>query len=88
MKFIFTLTRSEEGIFLPLHYQYEISVAIYSILQKADPEYSQFLQIEGFNFGNKGSKPFTFSMLEFDDFDFHPDSHQIEHTRTRGSVGY
>lgn len=80
MKFLIHLTKGDKGSFLPLTYQYELSNAIYSILEKAYPEYSQFLHMDGFNFGGKGLKPFTFSILQFDDYQVHRQYNLIEHT--------
>ncbi|WP_200976484.1 CRISPR-associated endoribonuclease Cas6 [Echinicola sp. 20G] len=79
MQFLVHLHRMGNSNFLPLNYQYELSSAIYRILEEADPAYSHFLHQEGFAFGNKKYKPFTFSFLEFDRFKIVKGHNRLEH---------
>lgn len=83
MQFKIILKRVSKSGFIPFSYQYELSAAIYSILETADPAYSYFLHSEGYGKGNKRFKPFTFSMLQFDAFKTHAEHKRLEHT---GSV--
>ena len=54
-------------ISIPINYQYQLSSAIYNLLQKADQEYARELHQKGYEFGSKKFKLFTFSSL-FPDF--------------------
>ncbi|ERM81493.1 hypothetical protein P872_10255 [Rhodonellum psychrophilum GCM71 = DSM 17998] len=82
MQFLLQLQRIGKSGFLPLNYQYELSSAIYKVLEQADAEYSQFLHFEGYQYENKHYKPFTFSLLKFDNFIIHPEFNRLEHTGT------
>lgn len=53
------------GSKLSLHYQYEFSSAIYKILSKADPVFSEWLHNTGYTLEGRRFKLFTFSRLDF-----------------------
>lgn len=80
MEFKLNLERVSKSGFLPFSYQYELSSAIYAILERADPAYSRFLHSQGYQIGNKRFKPFTFSMLKFDEYKTHKGHQRLEHT--------
>lgn len=48
-----------------MDYQYYLSAWIYKVLDKADPEFSDFLHSEGYTSGNKRYKLFCYSQLNF-----------------------
>ena len=79
MQFKLCLQRISKSGFLPFSYQYELSSVIYKILESADATYSRFLHQEGYKLQNKRFKPFTFSMLQFDEFSIHKDHQRLEH---------
>lgn len=80
MQFLIELERTSSSTFLPLNYQYELSSAIYKVLEEADPAYSHFLHQEGFAYGNKKYKSFIFSFLEFDHYKIVKGYNRLEHT--------
>ena len=65
MRFKITLNRTGRQRMLPMDYQYYLSAWIYKVIAKADPEFSNFLHTEGYTFGNKRFKLFTYSPLNF-----------------------
>lgn len=52
-----------KGIKIPLNYNYYLASIIYSFLEISDPEYAQFLHSDGYLYGDKHFKLFTFSQL-------------------------
>lgn len=52
------------GSYLPINYQYELSSWIYKVIERADPQYSDFLHNHGFEYGRRHFKMFTFSQLD------------------------
>jgi CRISPR-associated endoribonuclease Cas6 len=48
-----------------MDYQYYLSAWIYKVIDKADPEFSNFLHTEGYTAGNKRFKLFNYSPLNF-----------------------
>lgn len=61
------ILKTDIPISIPINYQYQLSSAIYNLLQKADQEYARDLHQKGYEFGSKKFKLFTFSSL-FPDF--------------------
>jgi CRISPR-associated endoribonuclease Cas6 len=47
---------------LPINYNYQLSSAIYSLLQFGSPDFSEFLHDNGFNIDGKKYKLFTFAL--------------------------
>jgi len=54
--------------FIPYNYHYQMSAALYSLIEKSSPEYSEFLHNQGFFTDNRKFKLFTFSKLTFHPF--------------------
>lgn len=59
------LLKSSRRISLPYSYQYWLHSAIYDLIRKSSPDYSQFLHDTGFIDENKHLKLFVFSRLFF-----------------------
>ena len=53
----------DEGIRLPINYNYFLTGVIYQFLKKSDPEYAHFLHQDGYEQENRRFKLFTFSQL-------------------------
>lgn len=53
------------GSKLSLNYQYELSAAIYKILSRADPAFSEWLHDTGYTLEGRRFKLFTFSRMHF-----------------------
>ena len=64
MQFKLTLITKEAGAVLPFNYQYPLSSALYKIIQRADKEFSSFVQNAGYGSGYKSFKLFTFSDIK------------------------
>lgn len=62
MRLRITITNNE-GLYIPINYQYPLSAAIYKILAKGDGEYAKFLHEQGYGQGHHRFKLFTFSQL-------------------------
>ncbi|HYG37292.1 MAG TPA: CRISPR-associated endoribonuclease Cas6 [Cytophagales bacterium] len=77
MRFKITLQRTS-GRFLPINYQYELSSAIYKIIEKADSSFAGFLHSEGYKEGYKKFKLFTFSQLDLRPFKLQKEYQRIE----------
>ena len=52
-----------KGIKIPLNYNHYLASVIYSFLETSDPEYAYFLHTDGYLYGDKHFKLFTFSQL-------------------------
>lgn len=63
MRFLLTLASLNPCQRLTLNYQYPLSAAIYKIMQRADEAYASFLHEQGYGYGAKTFKLFTFSDL-------------------------
>lgn len=63
MKFEITIALAAHKRILPISYQYELSSAIYKILEGADAQYSLFLHEKGYKTARKSFKLFVFSNL-------------------------
>lgn len=63
MRFLLTLTTLQPSQRLTLNYQYPLSAAIYKIINRADEAYASFLHEQGYRYGSKTFKFFTFSDL-------------------------
>jgi CRISPR-associated endoribonuclease Cas6 len=63
MELLLTLS-VKKGNLLPLNYQYALSSWIYTVIEKADAEFSDFLHNTGFQHEGKRFKMFTFSQLD------------------------
>jgi CRISPR-associated endoribonuclease Cas6 len=63
MRFKVYLQPETKEISLPYNYNYHLSSAIYSFLDKAEPAFSDFLHDYGFSSDRKSFKLFTFSPL-------------------------
>lgn len=64
MQFKLTLITKEAGAVLPFNYQYPLSSALYKIIQRADKEFSTFVQDSGYGSGYKSFKLFSFSDIK------------------------
>ena len=53
----------DEGLHLPINYNYFLAGAIYQFLKESDPEYADFLHQDGYEVENRRFKLFTFSQL-------------------------
>lgn len=54
----------DEGMLLPLNYQYELSSWIYHVLNRNDGHFASWLHEQGYCAGSKSFKLFTFSHLQ------------------------
>jgi CRISPR-associated endoribonuclease Cas6 len=63
MRFQLILTTLQQSQRITLNYQYPLSAAIYKIIQRADEAYATFLHQQGYSYGGKSFKLFTFSDL-------------------------
>ncbi len=79
MRFKLILERTGTGRFLPINYQYELSSAIYRIVDQADSDFAEFLHQQGYRANGKPFRLFTFSRLFFKGFKVLPESGRIEH---------
>lgn len=64
MRFLLQFTSKHMGQRLTFNYQYPLSAAIYKIISRADETYATFLHKQGYKYGNKSFKFFTFSDLQ------------------------
>lgn len=64
MRFRLTLRRLSKPCNIPMNYQPYITASIYQILEKIDPQYSDFLHNEGYQDKHKRFKYFTFGQLQ------------------------
>src|SRR5690554_6855265 len=79
MRFKIRLTRTSQGKYLPINYQYELSSAIYKVINRADSAFSNFLHSQGYlAFGNQ-FRLFTFSRLNFNGYRVLRETSRIEH---------
>jgi len=53
---------------LPINYQYELSSWIYKVIRTGNPGFSEFLHRQGYSFGKKRFRLFTFSKLSLGEF--------------------
>lgn len=79
MRFRIRLARTSRDRFLPINYQYELSSAIYKVIDRADSEFSQFLHAQGYLAYGKQFRLFTFSRLSFTDYKIIKEASRIEH---------
>ncbi|MFN3997883.1 CRISPR-associated endoribonuclease Cas6 [Algoriphagus sp.] len=79
MRFKLILERTGAGKFIPINYQYELSSAIYRIVDEADSEFATFLHQQGYRANGKPFRLFTFSRLFFKGFKVLTESGRIEH---------
>ncbi len=63
MRFLLTLTSLRPFQRVTFNYQYPLSAAIYKIIQRSDEAYAAFLHEQGYPYGGKTFKFFTFSDL-------------------------
>lgn len=59
--------KKESEEYIPFDYHYQLHSAIYNLIRKSSPKYSQFLHDTGFIDNNKHLKLFVFSKLNFPD---------------------
>ncbi len=83
MRFKLILERSGGQRFIPMNYQYELSAAIYKVIQTADADFSRFLHDQGYIEQGKQFRFFNFSNLFLDKQRTHPDQARLEHTGTQ-----
>src|SRR5699024_4373151 len=62
---------------LPINYQYEFSAWIYKILYQGDKAFASWLHEQGYEYGSKRFKLFTFSQLKTDTFKVYKDRFKI-----------
>ena len=73
------LERTGAGRFIPINYQYELSSAIYGIVDQADSEFAEFLHHQGYRANGRPFRLFSFSRLFFKGFKVLTESGRIEH---------
>lgn len=86
MRFKLTLERADQNRFIPINYQYELSSAIYRVIERGNMDFSAFLHDEGYRFGNKPFRLFTFSRVFLDKQRVHVNQGRIEHLGTNAEV--
>jgi CRISPR-associated endoribonuclease Cas6 len=79
MRFRIRLNRTGRERYLPINYQYELSAAIYKIIDRADSEFSEFLHSQGYLAFGKQFRLFTFSRLDFRGYKVIREASRIEH---------
>jgi CRISPR-associated endoribonuclease Cas6 len=79
MRFKLILERTGSGRFIPINYQYELSAAIYRIVDQTDSGFATFLHDQGYRANGKPFRLFTFSRLFFQGFKVLTESGRIEH---------
>jgi len=79
MRFKLILERADKQRFIPINYQYELSSAIYRVIERGNKNFSAFLHDEGYMFGNKPFRLFTFSRVFLDKQRVHVNQGRIEH---------
>src|SRR5680860_845049 len=79
MRFKIRLKRTSREKFLPINYQYELSSAIYKVIDRSDSEFSDFLHSQGYLAHGKQFRLFTFSRLNFKGFTTIKEASRIEH---------
>lgn len=79
MRFRINLEKMGRSDFLPINYQYELSSAIYKVIDRADGAFSKFLHEEGYGAFGKSFRLFTFSRIEFQGFKVIPEAGRISH---------
>ncbi|SEG40814.1 CRISPR-associated endoribonuclease Cas6 [Algoriphagus boritolerans] len=86
MRFKLTLERADQRRFIPINYQYELSSAIYRVIERGNEDFSAFLHDEGYRLGNKPFRLFTFSRVFLDKQRVHINQGRIEHLGTRAEL--
>lgn len=86
MRFKLILERADQHRFLPINYQYELSSAIYRVIERGNEDFSAFLHDEGYRLGNKPFRLFTFSRVFLDKQRVHVNQGRIEHLGTRAEL--
>ena len=79
MRFRIRLTRNSRGRYLPINYQYELSAAVYKVVDRADSAFSSFLHSQGYLAFGKQFRLFTFSRLSFEGYQVIREASRIEH---------
>lgn len=79
MRFKIRLNRISRERYLPLNYQYELSAAIYKVIDRADSDFSEFLHSQGYLAFGKQFRLFTFSRLGFQGYKIIHEAARIEH---------
>lgn len=79
MRFKLTLERADQRRFIPINYQYELSSAIYRVIERGNENFSAFLHDEGYRWGSKSFRLFTFSRVFLDKQRVHINQGRIEH---------
>src|SRR5690554_1573982 len=79
MKFRICLHKNGREKFLPINYQYELSAAIYKVIDRADSGFSSFLHSQGYLAFGKQFRLFTFSRLSFSGYKIIRAASRIEH---------
>lgn len=86
MRFKLTLERADQRRFIPINYQYELSSAIYRVIERGNEDFSAFLHDEGYRLGNKPFRLFTFSRVFLDKQRVHVNQGRIEHLGTSAEL--
>lgn len=79
MRFKIRLTRISRDRHLPINYQYELSSAIYRVIDCADSGFSAFLHDHGYTAFDRPFRLFTFSRLGFQGYKVIRETGRIEH---------
>src|SRR5690606_2381793 len=73
------LNRISRERYLPLNYQYELSAAIYKVIDRADSDFSAFLHHQGYTAFDRPFRLFTFSRLGFQGYKVIREAARVEH---------
>ena len=79
MRFNIVLERTGNEKYIPINYQYELSSAIYRIVDQADSEFAKFLHHQGYRANGRPFRLFSFSRMFFRGFKVLTASGRIEH---------
>lgn len=86
MRFKLTLERAGRQRFIPINYQYELSSAIYRVIERGNENFSAFLHDEGYRLGKRPFRLFTFSRVFLDKQRAHIHQGRIEHLGLRAEL--
>lgn len=79
MRFRIQLCKERGNAYLPINFQYELSSAIYRIINRADSAFSKFLHGQGYVAFGRQFRLFTFSRVSFSGYRIIKEAGRIEH---------
>ncbi len=86
MRFRLNLEVRHKPCVIPLSYQSGLQAWIYKQISEASPEFATFLHNKGYQHGNRGYKPFTFSNIDAKPYEIKDDRLKIMGNRARFEI--